>query len=197
MNVPNNNQQITYCYADYLNWPSEERVELIAGRKYALEHHDAVAEAMLDTLHEALYEFMRGYSGKTSCQPFDLRLPENTHSDADITTVLQPDLCVICQPSILDERGCVGAPDIVVAMLTPANAAVTLHEKYQLYERAGVKEYWIVSPHDHTFTAYVLHNGAYQAQRLLTHGDTITTAVLPGFSLALTSVFTPPNSSEE
>src|ERR1700761_143012 len=103
--------------------------------------------------------------------------------DNDIYTVLQPDLCVICDPSKLDKCGCIGAPDIVVEILSPGNNKKELKNKYEVYEEAGVLEYWIIHPLEKTFMKYVLVDGLFQPSRLLTMGDEVTTPVLPGFVL--------------
>lgn len=104
--------------------------------------------------------------------------------------MLQPDICVICDRSKLDDRGCIGAPDIVVEILSPGNNRKELQNKYEVYEESGVKEYWIIHPDEKTFMKYTLDaNGQYQPSRLLTFGDTVTTPVLPGFAMVLDDVF--------
>jgi Uma2 family endonuclease len=103
--------------------------------------------------------------------------------------VVQPDICVICDPSKLDEKGCIGAPDIVVEILSPGNNRKELKNKYEAYEEAGVKEYWLIHPEEKTFLKYVLTNSRFQASRLMTSGDEVTTEVLPGFVLSLDELF--------
>ncbi|HEX3935244.1 MAG TPA: Uma2 family endonuclease, partial [Puia sp.] len=100
--------------------------------------------------------------------------------------------CVICDPAKLDDRGCLGAPDIVVEILSPGNNKKELQNKYEIYEESAVREYWIVVPQEKTFLKYVLmEDGKFQASRLLTTGDDITTPILPGFVLNLTELFEP------
>jgi len=121
--------------------------------------------------------------------PFDVRLPRKSKNDKDITTVLQPDLCVICDPSKLDVRGCIGAPDIVVEVLSPSNNKKELKNKYEVYEEAGVKEYWVVFPIERTMFIYTLVDGKFSPSKLMVGGDVVTSAILPGFSLDLTELF--------
>ena len=126
---------------------------------------------------------------------FDVRLPKLSAADKDIFTVVQPDICVICDSSKLDVRGCIGAPDIVVEILSPVNNKKELKNKYEVYEQAGVKEYWIVSPQDYTFLVYTLNDGKFIPSRLMAEGDIVVSTVLPGFSIDLAEMF--PSSSPD
>ncbi|WP_237487912.1 Uma2 family endonuclease [Hufsiella arboris] len=133
---------------------------------------------------------MKNKHCKVYAAPFDVRFPKDSKADKDIYTVLQPDICVICDPSKLDARGCIGAPDIVVEILSPGNNKKELLTKYKIYQEFGVKEYWIISPVDKTFLKYTLDaEGKYQPSRLFTLSETITTEILPGFSLILDEIF--------
>lgn len=107
-----------------------------------------------------------------------------------VTTVVQPDICVICDPEKLDDHGCIGAPDIVVEILSSGNNSKELKNKYEVYEENGVLEYWIIHPDEKTFMAYILDaNGKYHPTALKTIGDEISTQVLPGFILNLQNAF--------
>jgi Uma2 family endonuclease len=182
----------TYSYADYLQWTFEERVELIKGKIFKmtpapnLYHQDISA-----VVFNEIFNYLKGKRCKTYCAPFDVRLLKKNDqlTEKKIYTVVQPDICVICDLSILDTKGCNGAPDIVVEILSPGNNQKELRNKYDVYEEAGILEYWIISPQDKTFLKYSLIAGSYQASRLLTIGDTVTTEILPGFELDLETVF--------
>ncbi|SDD65110.1 Uma2 family endonuclease [Niabella drilacis] len=107
-----------------------------------------------------------------------------------VTTVLQPAICVVCDLNKLDDRGCIGAPDIVVEILSPGNNSKELKNKFEVYEENGVQEYRIIHPEEKTFMAYILDGqGRYQPTALKTIGDHITTPVLPGFVLDLEKTF--------
>jgi len=134
--------------------------------------------------------YLKGKPCKAYLAPFDVRFPRNSKDDKAIYTVLQPDICVICDLTKLDDRGCVGAPDIVIEILSPGNNKKELRNKYEVYQEAGVKEYWIIHPSERTFLKYTLDNqGFFQPSRLLTGGEEITTPILPGFSMDLDEIF--------
>lgn len=181
----------TYSYADYLKWTFDERLELIKGKIFKMTpapniyHQDISANVFYH-----LYNYLKDKSCKTYSAPFDVRLPQKKNeNDEQIYTVVQPDICVICDLSKLDIRGCTGAPDIVIEILSPGNNQKELKNKYEVYEESGVSEYWIIHPQEKTFLKYTLVNGAYQPSKLLTMGDIVTTPILPGFQLDLDAVF--------
>ena len=179
-----------YTYADYLKWTIEERLELIKGRIFRMSPAPSVNHQRLSQfLNNQLYNFLTGKPCEVFAAPFDVRLPKNSKKHKDIYTVVQPDLCVICDPSQIDALGCIGAPDIVVEILSPSNSRKELKNKYEVYEESGVKEYWIVSPQDYTFLMYTLTEGKFVPSRLMTEGDVVTSAVLPGFALDLEALF--------
>jgi Uma2 family endonuclease len=99
---------------------------------------------------------MNGLSKKESEDPFDVRLPRGNEADDDVPTVVQPDITVVCDPAKLDERGCRGAPDWVIEVLSPSTAAKDQIQKLAARERAGVPEVWLVHPTDHVFVVYGL-----------------------------------------
>ena len=122
--------------------------------------------------------------------PFDVRFPKESKADKDVYTVLQPDICVICDKSKLDARGCIGAPDLVIEILSPGNTKMELLNKYRVYEEFGVKEYWVVSQSDLSILIYTLNEmGKFQPSKIFTLSEKITSTVLPGFELALDDVF--------
>ena len=180
-----------YTYADYLKWTFEDRLELIKGRLFRMSPApNRIHQKLSGEIYRELSNFLKGNSCEVYTAPFDVRLPRKSKDDKDILTVVQPDICVICDPAKLDDRGCIGAPDIVVEILSPGNNKKELQNKYEIYEESGVKEYWIVTPQEKTFLKYVLSNeGQFQPSRLMTIGDEITTPILPGFVLNLTELF--------
>jgi len=179
-----------YTYADYFKWQFEERVELIKGRIFQISPAPNMWHQRLSgDIYGQLWSFLRGNKCSVFSAPFDVRLPRKSQEDKDIVTVLQPDICVIRDEAKLDKRGCIGAPDIVVEILSPGNNAKELKNKYEVYEEAGVKEYWIVSPQDNTFVVYTLVDKHYVPSRIMVTGDVVKSTVLDGFSLDLTELF--------
>jgi Uma2 family endonuclease len=153
-----------HTYGDYLRWPEEVRYELIEGVAYAM------APALSRRHQEVLLELARqvanalqGSSCRTFVAPFDVRLPRGAERDEEADTVVQPDLSVVCDAAKLDERGCRGAPDWIVEVLSPGSAGHDHILKRAAYEHSGVREYWLVHPVDRIVTVYRLEGGRYGA----------------------------------
>lgn len=180
----------TYTYADYLKWQFSERVELIKGKIFKMSPAPNYSHQRISSdLHGFLWSYLRGKPCKVFSAPFDVLLTVKSKDDKDITTVLQPDICVMCDLSKKDNRGCVGAPDIVVEILSPGNNAKEIINKYELYEQAGVKEYWVIAPQYQTVVVNTLTDGKYHPSRQMASGDVLTSSVLSGFSLDLSELF--------
>ncbi len=180
----------SYTYADYFKWKFEERVELIKGKIFKMSpapnrFHQEIA----GIIHVRLWLFLENRPCKVYEAPFDVRIPRKSKSDKNIITVLQPDVCVICDLTKLDNQGCLGAPEIVVEVLSPGNNAKELKKKYEVYEEAGVLEYWLVSPQDQWMRVYTLVEGKFKESPYFVTGDLVTSSVLPGFELNLTDLF--------
>ena len=137
--------------------------------------------------------FLEGKRCQLFSAPFDVRLPISTKSksDREIITVVQPDLCVVCDPNKIDARGCIGAPDWIVEILSPHTSAKDLREKFDVYEEAGVKEYWVVHPQEQTLLVYVLdQNGKYKSiLKPYISTDQVSPITLPGLTISLEEVF--------
>ncbi|MFF5380518.1 Uma2 family endonuclease [Pedobacter suwonensis] len=181
----------TYSYADYMRFEFEERLEIIKG--YIFEMSPAPSrmhQKISGRIFNPIYNALNGHRCEVYSAPFDVRLAKKAQADREVFTVVQPDIVVICDPTKLDERGCIGAPDIVVEILLPGNNKKELINKYEVYEEAGVKEYWIVSPSHKTFFRYILdENGKFQPTKMLTEGEEVNTSIMPGFKLILDEVF--------
>jgi Uma2 family endonuclease len=180
----------SYTYADYLKWTFEERVELIKGKIFKMSPAPGSLHQKLSMdISGRLWSFLRGSKCSVFTAPFDVRIPRRSKDDNDIITVLQPDICVICDPSKIEERGCLGAPDIVVEILSPSNNKKELKYKHEVYQEAGVKEYWIVDPNEKSILKYTQINGSLLASAPMYAEDKITTDVLPGFTFELAELF--------
>lgn len=107
----------------------------------------------------------------------------------DIFTVVQPDLCVVCDSEKLDEAGCMGAPDLVVEILSPCNNQKDLRCKYEVYEESGVKEFWVIHPEEQTLLVYTLTKGKFVPSKLFIPGDVVSSSCVEGFRLDLEDVF--------
>lgn len=182
---------LTYTYANYLNWLFPERVELVNGKVFKMSPAPSrVHQGIVGNIFLKLGNFLNDKPCKVYTAPFDVRFPKESKADKDVYTVLQPDICVICDKSKLDYRGCIGAPDIVVEILSPGNTKMELLHKYRIYEEFGVKEYWVVSQSDQSILIYTLDDsGKFCPSKIFTFSEQITSSVLPGFVLALDDVF--------
>lgn len=169
-----------FSYADYCQWPEDERFELIDGVAHAmgpapLRRHQVFAGEIFRQIANAL----KGKPCQPFIAPFDVRLPKADRADDKIDTVVQPDISVVCDPKKLDERGCNGAPDWVIEVISPATASHDHILKRQVYERAGVQEYWIVHPVDRMVTVYRLIDGAYQRPDVYELTGTLASLAVP------------------
>ena len=183
MPLPKDNQR--YTYADYCTWDGDERWELIDGVPYAMSpaptwRHQGVSS----NLHGQLYSFLKGKPYKVFAAPFDVRLNADDYDD----TVVQPDLVIICDSSKLDGTGCIGAPDMVIEILSPSTSSRDKVLKFYRYQEAGVREYWIVDPDSKTVSAHVLKNGEYMV-RAYGETDTAPVYVLEGCEISMEDVF--------
>jgi Uma2 family endonuclease len=180
-----------FTYGDYLTWPEEERWEIIEGIPYAMTPAPSRAhqEILVDLLRQ-ISTFLLEAACRVYAAPFDVRLPEAGEADADIATVVQPDLAVICDSSKLDERGCRGAPDFIIEIISPATAVKDQIHKVALYEKHGVREYWLVHPTDRLVTIRLLGtDGRYGPPLIHEATGTLPVATLPGLEIDLDAVF--------
>ena len=151
-----------HTYGEYCGWPEDQRYELIDGVAYAMapaptrQHQRLVGE-----LFRVVADALEGSACEVNVAPFDVRLPEGDEANEDIVTVVQPDISVVCDPSKLDDKGCRGAPNWLIEVLSTATAGHDQVRKLALYERHGVGEYWLVHPVDRVVTIYRLEDGAY------------------------------------
>ena len=136
-----------------------------------------------------LYVAFRDKKCRLFAAPFDVRLPQKGKEDGQIYTVLQPDICVVCDPEKLDSRGCLGAPDLVIEILSPSNSNRDLKDKYEIYQEAKVPEYWIVRPEERSITLYVLKDGLYSASRPVVEGEWVRSATFPDLSIDTNTIF--------
>jgi Uma2 family endonuclease len=183
----------TYSYADYLGWKFTEMVELLQGRLFPMSAPLEVHQRISWNLGLELGKALEGKPCRAYTAPFDVRLPDRQKvaaGDDDIHTVVQPDLCVVCDLAKLDRRGCLGAPDLVVEILSPGNSEREMGQKYDLYEEAGVREYWIVQPDNRSVLRFALNEaGQFVGLRPVAHGEPLTSAIFPGLSLPTEKIF--------
>lgn len=180
-----------YTYNDYASWSDEERWELIDGVAYDMSPAPSPRhQSVLGELHAQFHATLRGSPCRAYLAPFDVRLPDGAEEDELVSTVVQPDLLVICDAAKVDTRGCRGAPDLLVEILSPSTAYKDQTAKQELYERHGVREYWIVNPERAMVMVYRLGaEGRYARPVVFLDHETIQAAAVPGLRVSLTEVF--------
>ena len=182
----------SYTYADYLLWKFSERVEIIKGKIFKMSPapsrtHQDISWSLARQIDKVFH--------KTSCKmyaaPFDVRLInyKNSTLDNQIISVIQPDLCVICDLDKLDDKGCLGSPDLIVEILSPGNSNKEMDLKFDLYQENGVKEYWIVDPMQKTVFIYVLENDKYIGLKPLTESSVLQSVVFSKLKFRVKQIF--------
>jgi Uma2 family endonuclease len=178
-----------YTYKDYLEWPDEERWELINGIPYNMTPAPSPKhQEILGELYRQISNHLFGKTCRPYIAPFDVRLfpneKQNDHS------VVQPDLTVVCDLSKITSVGCEGVPDFIIEILSPSTAKKDRSEKKRLYERAGVMEYWIVDPFNHTIEVFILSDeGKYGEAALYGKEDEIRARTFKDLVITLDTLF--------
>jgi Uma2 family endonuclease len=177
-----------YSYSDYLLWQFQERVELIKGFILRMSPAPSMKhQTISNNLTGCFYVNFKRKPCRVFQAPFDVRLP--IKSEKKDSTVVQPDLCIICDESKLDKRGCQGAPDLVVEIISPNNSKHDLHTKFNLYLESGVKEYWLVEPEERMILVYTLRDGEYIGLKPFTEGEDMKSPLFPEMSIAIEDIF--------
>lgn len=183
-------QENRYTFADLLQWDDNVRYELYYGVPVALASPSDIHQDISGEIHYQLKDYLRGKKCKVYYAPFDVRLFEEAgERPEDVDLVLQPDLLVVCDENKVDRRGVHGAPDLVIEVLSPGTARYDKLIKFNLYQRAGVREYWLVDPASHTVCVYVLENGSYHAGTVYPADCSVLVSVLDDCHIDLTKVF--------
>ena len=182
----------TYTYADYLMWHFKERVELIKGKILTMcpapnSYHQEIS----GNLYFELRSILKNQNCKLFAAPFDVRLINYKEStdDTKVQTIVQPDLCIICDTNKIDVQGCIGAPDLIIEILSKGNSKKEMDIKYDLYEENGVLEYWIVNPSEKTIFIYVLKDGKYIGTKPLIEDSTLKSPTFPKLTFEVKEVF--------
>ena len=174
-----------YTYADYITWEDDPRCELIDGEVIVMEAPSIEHQRISKKLFRQLDLFLEGKKCEVFYAPIDVCLSGKGDDD---TTVVQPDIVVICDHRILDEKRCNGAPDFVIEILSPSTKKYNKHQKMNKYMNAGVREYWIVDPDSETVAVHVFDRdnffiGYYE------YDESVPVHVLGGFEISLRDVF--------
>ena len=181
-----------YTYADYLTWSFQERVELLKGKIFKMSPAPSqIHQRVSFDIGLLLGNHLKNKPCHTFAAPFDVRLVnfKQSSSNNQVITVVQPDICVICNESKLDDKGCVGSPDLIVEILSSGNSKKEMNIKFDLYEENAVLEYWIVEPHQKSILIYTLQNGKYIGLKPFTEDEIIKSPLFPDLNFNIKDIF--------
>ena len=173
-----------YTYAEYLLWKFEERVELLKGKLFKMSAPSPAHQVVQSNLNIELGLYFRNQKCQIYPAPFDVRLPAKGETGDAIHTVVQPDLCVVCDRTKIDSRGCIGAPDLVIEI----NSKKELKQKFKLYEEAGVREYWVIHPSEEYVIVNVLENNHYKTLSPIVD-DEVHSVIFPTLKVHTKEIF--------
>ena len=182
-----------YTYADYLTWQFEQAVELIKGKILPTATPSRKHQGVSWHLTLTIGNTFKDESCRAYAAPFDVRLYDKKKSvkaNKDIYTVVQPDISIICDLEKLDDKGCLGAPDLIIEILSPGNSSKEMRTKKNLYEENKIKKYWIIDPEHETLILYTLQkDDFYSAPQIFVSEDLVTSTAFPELNLNLSNLF--------
>lgn len=179
-----------FTYGDYLGWPNEERWELIDGVAYDMSpapsrRHQEIVLGIASQFHN----YLKDKPCRVYVAPFDVRLPEADEDDEEIETVVQPDMVVVCDENKLDDKGCRGAPDIIIEVLSAYTAKKDMVTKYHLYQRHKVRQYWIFDPTTEEVVIFKLEDNKYGEPQEYKKQDKISVDIFKDLEIDLNTIF--------
>ena len=175
-----------YCYQDYLDWPEDERVELIDGQIFVM----SAPSKRHQELKRVLCQRFSNYLHNKECEVFDAPFDVKIDFDMSKDSVVQPDILVVCDKTKFDEKGLNGAPDLVVEILSPSNRSHDLVKKYNKYREVGVQEYWIVDPDKEEIMVNLLSDDkSHYVTKTHKKGEEIKVHILDNLNINVTDLF--------
>ncbi|MEW6102247.1 MAG: Uma2 family endonuclease [bacterium] len=179
-----------FTYEDYLKWSDEERWELIDGVAYDMSPSPSRRhQKVVGNIFAEFHNYLKNKPCEVYLAPFDVRLPEADEAEKEIETVVQPDIVVVCERNKLDDRGCIGAPDIIIEILSPYTAKKDLITKYHLYERHKVKQYWIFDPATEEVVIFKLKQDKYGKPEEYKKQEGIKVDIFEDLKIDLNTIF--------
>lgn len=184
------NYDRSYTYADYLKLEIDEMVEIIRGKIFRMcaapsTKHQGISLNIASLIHNEL----KGKNCKVFNAPIDVVLPIANKKRTKSTNVVQPDICVICDPKIIEETAVFGVPDFVIEIVAGKEIKRDTQYKYSIYEEAGVGEYWIIFAEIRLVEVFILENEKYQRLNAFSEDDVVPVKTLPGLSISIDDIF--------
>jgi Uma2 family endonuclease len=188
MSLPEENKKHTY--ADYITWPENERWEIIDGVPYMQSAPKWQHQSISCEIHRQISNYLIGKPCRVFASPFDLCLAECNESDNEISNIIQPDIVVVCDETKLRKTGYFGVPTLIIEISSPSTARQDRVVKFNKYEKASVKEYWIVEPDGKYINVFTLQeNKRYGRPEAYTEEDKVQLFVFPDLKIDLKPVF--------
>lgn len=180
-----------YIYADYLTWPEDEKWEIIDGIPYLKAAPAPLHQEILMELSRQIANYLKDKPCKIYPAPFCVRLPQGYEkNDNEVNNIVEPDISIVCTESKIDDQGCNGAPDMIIEIISPSSTKKDRVIKFNMYEKAGVKEYWIVEPEQKLASVFLLQdNNRFSRPDMYTDEDSIKVSLFPDLIIDLKLVF--------
>lgn len=184
-------EKARYTFSDVLLWNEDERIEIVNGEAFMMAAPSRIHQEVCFELGRQLGNYLEGKPCKVYPAPFDVRLFEQDgDSSENVDTVVEPDISVICDRKKLDKHGCKGAPDLIIEVVSPSTQRRDHLVKLNLYQQAGVREYWIVDPENKTVRVMIQVNGCVlQLHEIYNQNDIAKVNILDGCFIELSKVF--------
>jgi Uma2 family endonuclease len=180
----------SYTYGDYLKFDIEEMVEIIRGKIFRMSPAPRVKHQRISLqLASKILHHLKGKSCEVFNSPLDIVLPIENKKRNKSTTVVQPDICVICDPKIIEEKAIFGVPDFIIEIIAGKDVKKDTQIKFDLYQEAGVGEYWIVLADIKLVEVFILENGKYQRLNAFSEDDVVPVKTIPGLEISIEEIF--------
>lgn len=188
--MPLPSQQRKYTYADYLTWTEDEKCEIIDGMPYMQAAPSWQHQSVTGELYRQISNYLVNKPCRAFVASFDLCLAEYNETDDEISNVVQPDIVIVCDKNNLRKTGYFGVPTLIIETTSPTTARRDRVSKFNMYEKAGVKEYWIVDPEGKFVNVFILQpNKRYGRPETYTDENKIQVATFPELIIDLNIVF--------
>ena len=185
-------KQQRYSYADYLTWDDDRRYEIIDGEVFDMTSPSLLHQSISGELSRQMANYFEDKPCKVFAAPLDVLLAKNASRSDEVFTVVQPDIMVVCDPKKIEERGIVGAPDLVVEIISPSTSSKDNIIKRRVYEQAGVKEFWLISPVERLIRVNKLgKDGRFEREEIYDDTAQIAIAQFAGLSIDCRRLFPP------
>lgn len=180
-----------YTFADYLKWTNEKRLEIIDGEIFDMGPAPGFTHQNISgAIFYQLYSYFENKPCKVLAAPFDVRFAKKSAKDKEIFNTVQPDISIICDESKIDEKGCLGAPDMIIEIVSPSSASRDHIYKRALYENHGVKEYWLVDPTNRITTIYRLNSkGLFGSPKVYDDQAKVSVKLFPELTIDFATIF--------